>query len=123
MPAALGVELAQVDDCGGDARQLAAVEHHVGALAQLLRHLRQRPRVGLARHVGARLHDRTCHRRERVEVIGQARDAQPERRGIFAAGGAKAPRTILQQHRHRPGQQRLQSRALAVGQVVEGIGQ
>ncbi len=100
-PSAL--EVAQIDDRGGRSRQLAAVEHQIGALAHLGRDFLERPRVRLPGGVGARLHDRDrdCSKAprdasgsrgtRRPRVSGSVRQAAAKRWAGFASSSVSGP--------------------------------
>src|SRR2546422_1838480 len=119
VPATMGVELAQVDDGGGCAWQLASVEHELRSLAQPARHLGERAGVGLAGEVGAGLHDRNAHGSQSAQALWQSRYAQAKAPRIRPACSGEVTLAVWQQEGHRARQQRLQREALGVAQLRE----
>ena len=102
--------------------QLAAVEHQVGAAADLLRDLVEPLRVEPAGEVGGALQHRPAHPRQRA-IPGQRGDAQAERVRVRPAGEREAAQRVRQQRGDAAGQQPLEQRArarLELGQRGEG---
>ena len=101
---------AQVDDGRRRARQLAAVEHEVGAGADRLGDVGEPPRVGAAGRVGRALQHRD---RARPRASGTSGTRRPSVVRVRAAGEREAAARVRQQQRDGAGQQPLERRARA----------